>query len=136
MALSAGRLDIPCRQDRLLPCQRTPVGFFDSGRRALPTVTHHAAVLIQRMWNRRVLAERLRADVRKARFLQSDVAAGAAINDSKLRQPDLLDSIVVVEAAFERDRISAAPNQRQILLLIMTPFTEMVLSRRNSQRNQ
>src|SRR5208283_1867247 len=120
---------------RLLPCSRAAVGFLDRGGGTLPTMTHYAAVLVQRVWNDRMPAERLCADIGKSCFLQSNVAAGAAIHDSELRQPDLLDSIVVVETAFERDRVSAVPNQRQIFVLIMTPFTEMILGRCNGERN-
>ena len=136
MALSAGRLDVPCRQDRLLPGQRAAVGFLNGGRRALPTVTHHAAELVKRVRDYRMLAERLGADIGKTRFFQSDVASGAAIDDSELRQPDLLDSVVVVEVALQRDRVSAAANQRQILFLIVAPFAEVILGRCNGQQNQ
>lgn len=112
MALPAGRLDVPRRQDRLLPRQRAAVGFLDGGRRALPTVTHDAAELVERVRNNRMLAKRLGTDIGKTRFFQSDVASGAAIDDSELRQPDLLDSVVVVEVALQCDRISPARNQR------------------------
>ena len=108
MALPAGRLDVACRQDRLLPRQRAAVGFLDGGRRALPTMTHDAAELVERVRNNRMLAERLGADIGKTRFFQSDVAGGAAIDDSELRQPDLLDSVVVVEVALQCDRVSPA----------------------------
>ena len=112
MALPAGRLDIACRQDRLLPGQRTAVGFLDGSRRALPTVTHDAAELVERVRNNRMLAKQQGADIGKTRFLQSNVAGGAAIDDSELRKPDLLDSVVVVEVALQCDRVSPARNQR------------------------
>ena len=79
-------------------------------------------------------AERLRADVAKTGFFQSDVASSAAIDDSQLWKPDLLDSAVKV--ALQCDRVSARPNQRQVLFLVVTPFTEVVLRRRDGQRNQ
>src|SRR5271157_5346324 len=136
MALPAGRLDIPRRQDRLLPGQRAAMGFLDDGRRALPTVTHHAAELVKRVRDYRMPAKRLCADIGKTGFLQSDVAGGAAIHDSELRKPDLLDSLVFVEVTLQCDRLSTAPNQLQILLLVVTPFTEVILGRCNGQRNQ
>ena len=133
MALPAGRLDIARRQNRLLPGQRAAVRFLDGGGSALPTVTHHAAKLVRGVRDYRVRAERLRADIGKTGFFQSDVAGGAAIDNSELRKPDLLDS--VVEVALQRDRVSPGPNQRQIMFLVMPPFTEVVLGRRNGQRN-
>ena len=112
MALPAGRLDIACRQDRLLPRQRAAVRFLDGSRRSLPTVTHHATELVERVRNDRMLAKRLGADIGKTRFFQSNVTGGAAIDDSELRKPDLLDSVVIVEVALQCDRVSPARNQR------------------------
>ena|SRR5208282_22294 len=97
MALSAGSLDVPRRQDRLLPGERAAVGFLDGGCRALPTVTHHATELVKRVRDDRMQAERLCTDIGKTGFFQSDVAGGAAIDYSELRKPDLLDSVVLVE---------------------------------------
>ena len=134
MALPAGRLDIPRRQNWLLPGQRAAVSFLDGGRSALPAVTHHAAELVRGVRDYRMPAERLRADIGKAGFFQSDVAGRAAIDDSELRKPDLLDP--VVEVALQCDRVSPRPNQRQILLLVMAPFAEVILGRCNGQRNQ
>src|SRR5208282_3095374 len=135
MALPAGRLYVPCRQDRLLPGLRAAVGLLDGGRRALPAVTHHAAELVKRVRDYRMPAERLRkVGIGQARFFQSGVAGGAAIYDSELRNPDLLDS--VVEVALQSYRFSPAPNQRQVLFLVVTPFTEVIFGRRNGQRNQ
>ena len=134
MALSAGRLDVACRQDRLLPGQRAAVGFFDGGRRALPTVAHHAAELVKRVRNRRMPAERLCGDIGKTGLFQSGVAGGAAIDDSELRNPDLLDA--VVEMTLQGYRVSSAPNQRQIFVLVVVPFTEVILGRRNGQCDQ
>src|SRR5208282_911454 len=134
MALSAGRLDVACRQDRLLPGQRAEMGFLARGRWTLPAVAHHAAELVKRVRDYRMLAERLCADVGQTRFLQSGVASGAAIDDSELRKPDLLDS--VVEVALQCYRLSTAPNQRQILFLVVAPFTEVIFRRGNGQRDQ
>ena len=78
-------------------------------------------------------AERLGADVAKTGFFQSDMACSAAIDDSELRKPDLLDS--VVEVALQCDCVSARPNQRQVLFLVVTPFAEVVFRRRDGQRN-
>ena len=136
MALSARRLDISCGQDRLLPGERAAVGFLDCGRGALSAVTHHTAELVERMRDHRMATERLSADIFKAGFFQSDVAGGAAIYDSELRQPDLLDPIVFAKVALQGYRFSATCNQRQILLLIVTPFTEVILGWRDGHRNQ
>ena len=81
-----------------------------------------------------MLAEWLCGDIGKTRFPQSHVASGAAIDDSELRKPDLLNP--VVEVALQCDRVSPAPNQRQILLLVVAPFAEVILRRCNGQRNQ
>ncbi len=134
MALPARRLDIARRQNWLLPGQRAAVRFFDGGRRALPAMTHHTAELVRGVRNHRVPAEWLGADIGQTGFFQSHMAGGAAIDDSQLRKPDLLDSVMKV--ALQRDRVSPVANQRQILLLIMAPFAEVVLSRRDGQRNQ
>src|ERR1700680_4849375 len=133
MTLPAGRLHIPRRQKWLLPGQRAAMRFLDGGRRALPTVTHHAAELVGGVRDYRVPAERLCADIGKTGFFQSDVASSTAIHDSELRKPDLLDP--AVEVALQCDGVSPGPNQRQILLLVVAPFTEVVLSGCNGQRN-
>ncbi len=69
-----------------------------------------------------------------ARFFQSGVTGGAAIYHSELRNPYLLDA--VVEVALQCHRFSPAPNQRRVLILVVTPFTEVILGRCNGQRNQ
>ncbi len=134
MTLPARRLNITRRQGRLLPCQRTAVGFLDGGCRALPAVTHYAAVLIKGVRDDRMPPKRLCADVSQAGFFQSEVAGGAAIDDSELRKPDLLDALLPAKMALQGYRVSTAADQRQILLLVATPFTEIILGRRNGQR--
>src|SRR5208337_3609958 len=136
MALPAGRLDIPRRQDRLLPRQRTAVGFLDRCRRPLPTVTHHAPELVKCVRNCRMPAEWLGADIGKTRLLQPNVAGGASIDDSDLRKPYLLDPVVLVKPALQCNRISPARNQRQILFLVVAPFTEVILSGSYREKNQ
>ncbi len=100
----------------------------------LPTVTHHAAELVERVRNYRMQTERLGADIGQTRLFQSDVAGGAAIHDPKLRKPYLLDALVKV--ALQRYRLSPAPNQREIFVLVAAPFTEVILRRCNGQRYQ
>jgi len=56
----------------------------------------HTTELVRSVRDHRMPAERLRADIRQAGFFQSDVASGAAIDDSELWKPDLLDSFVEV----------------------------------------
>jgi hypothetical protein len=99
-------------------------------------MTHHATELVERMRDYRMLAKRLGADIGKTRFFQSNVAGGAAIDDSELRKPDLLDSVVIVKVALQRYRVSPARNQRQVLFLIVAPFAEVVLSRSYGEKNQ
>src|SRR5271157_2525461 len=101
MALPARRLHVARGQNRLLPRQRAAVSFLDRGRGALPAVAHHTAELIERMRNRRMASKWLGADIGQTRFFQSDVASGTAIHNSKLRKPDLLDSVVLVEVALQ-----------------------------------
>jgi hypothetical protein len=86
------------------------MGFLDRGRGTLPPVTHHAAILVKRVRDYRMLAKRLAADIGEAGFFQTGVATGAAVYDSQLRKPYLLDAIVIVKTALERDRVSTAPN--------------------------
>ena len=134
MALPARRLNKARRQSRLLPRKRAAVSFFHGSRSALPAVTHHAAKLVGRVRDHRMAAEWLCADIGETRFFQSHMARGAAIDDSDLRKPYLLDA--VVEVTLQRDRVSARPNQRKVLFLIVTPFTEVILRRCDGQRNQ
>ncbi len=108
--------------------------FLDGGCCALSTVTHDATKLVRSVRDYRVGTKRLGADIGETGFFQSDVASGAAIDDSELRKPDLLDS--VVEVAPQCDCVSSGPDQRQVLFLIVAPFTEVILSRCDGQRNQ
>src|SRR5579863_10211407 len=119
MALSAGRLDKARRQNWLLPGKSAAVSLFHGGSSTLSAMTHHAAKLVRRMWDYRMAAERLRADIGKARFFQSHVTSSAAIDDSELQKPYLLDS--VMEVTLQRDRVTARANQRQVLFLKVTP---------------
>jgi hypothetical protein len=100
----------------------------------LSAVTHGAAELIGCVRDYRMLPERLRADIGKTGFFQPDVAGRAAIDDSELWKPDLLDPRV--KMTLQGDRVSARSNQCQILILVMTPFTKVILRRRDGQRNQ
>src|ERR1700690_3821385 len=133
MALPAGRLNIARRQNRLLPGQRAAMSLLDGGRSALPTVAHDAAELVRCVRDHGMAAERLCADVGKAGLFQSDVAGGAAIDNAEPGKPDLLDP--VVEVSLQCNRVSPGPNQRQVLLLVVAPFTEVILRRCNGQRN-
>src|ERR1035441_3842451 len=95
MALPAGRLYVPCRQSRLLPGLRAAVSLLNGGRGSLPEVTHHAADLLEHWWDYRMSAEALgKVGIGQARFFQSGVAGSAAVYDSELRNPYLLDAVV------------------------------------------
>jgi hypothetical protein len=96
-------------------------------------MTHHATELVQRMRDYWMRPKWLGADIGKTGFFQSDVTGGAAIDDSELRKPYLLQP--TVEVAPQRHRVSSRPHQRQIPLLVVAPFTEVILRRRNGQRN-
>jgi hypothetical protein len=133
MALSAGRLDVARRQDRLLPCQRAAVGFLDRGCRALPAVTHHAAELIERVWDYRDVANGCDADIGQDWLLSSPTwqvvqrsttpSCGSQICWIRRRE----------SGAAMSPRLRGS-NQRQILILVVTPFTEMILGRGNGQQ--
>ena len=99
MALPAGRLDVFGRKNRLLPGERAVVRFGYGSRSALPAMAHGAAELIELVRNHRMSAEGLGSNIGKAGFLQSDVATGAAVDDSKFRQPDLLNPCLEVPSA-------------------------------------
>ena len=99
MALPAGGLDAPCWKDgrshpSALRCASPTV-------RARPAAMAHGAAELVPCCVRdyRMPAERLCADIGKTGFFQSDVASGAAIYDSELRKPDLLDPAVVGSGA-------------------------------------
>ena len=72
--------------------------------------------------------------VGKAGLLQAQVAGGAAIDNAQFRQPDLMNARL--EAAAQADRIAAIVDQREIVALIAVPLAEVVLCRRNGQRQQ
>jgi hypothetical protein len=134
MALSAGRLHVPCRQDRLLPGQgaawasSTVVAGLAPGDTSRSHTGQACAGLPDACGT-------AGADIGEAGFFQTGVASGAAVDDSQLRKPYLLDAIVIVKVALERDRVSTAANQRQILLLIVAPFAEVVLGGSDCQKS-
>ena len=80
-----------------------------------------------------MLPERLRADIGKTGFFQSNVAGRAAIDGSELWKPYLLDP--GVKMALQCNRVSARSNHCQVLILVVTPFTEVILRRCDGQRN-
>jgi hypothetical protein len=79
-------------------------------------------------------AEWLRAHIREARLFQSNVATGAAIDGADFGKPYLMNAAFKV--ALQSDRISAAANQLQVLMLVMTPLTEMILGWSDGQGDQ
>jgi len=79
-------------------------------------------------------AKRLRAHVRQARLSQAGMAGLAAIDHTKIGQPNLLDP--APEMPLQRDRIATIENKPQILLLIRVPLTEVILGRCHGQRQQ
>jgi hypothetical protein len=58
-------------------------------------MTHHAAELVERVWDYRMPAEGLgKVGIGQARFFQSGVTGSAAVYDSELWNPYLLDAVV------------------------------------------
>src|SRR5262249_45371429 len=92
MALPTPRLDVAGRKNRLLPCQGAAVRLFHRGRGALSAMAYHAAELFHVVGNYGMSTVRLQAYISKTGFLQSHVAACAAIRNSKFRMPDLLNA--------------------------------------------
>src|SRR6516225_5654048 len=109
MTLSAPRLQILRRKDRLLPRQRAAVRFFNRSRGALPAMANNATELLGFMRNRRMITIRLNGDISEARFLERAVTRGATVDDAHLRQPDLLNARF--EMAAQRDGVAALRNQ-------------------------
>jgi hypothetical protein len=62
------------------------------------------------------------------------VAGCASVDDTKFRQPDLMDTRL--EAATKRIGITAIVDQRQIVPLITMPLAEVFLCRRDGKRQQ
>ena len=60
-----------------------------------------------------MLAKGLLTHVRKTCFFKPNMAGGATIDDSQLRQPDLMDAWL--EAPAQADSIAAISNQREVL---------------------
>jgi hypothetical protein len=110
------------------------MGFLNGCGGALSAMAHYAAEFIQLVGDHRMSAERLHTHVSQAGFLQSDVTGRAAVYHAEIWKPDLLNS--ALQMALQGNRVAAAPDQTQVLILIMAPLAKMVLSRSNSQRNQ
>jgi hypothetical protein len=110
------------------------VRFRNRGGLSLAPVTDYATESIHWVRNYGMLPKRLLIDIRKTRFLQPQVARGAAVNDAKFRQPDLMDARL--EAPAQTDGISAIVDQRKVFALKAMPLAEMLLRRRNCQRQQ
>ena len=81
-----------------------------------------------------MLAEGLLIHIGKTRFFQSKMACRAAIDHAQFRQPDLVDA--GLEAAAQADGVSAIADQRKVVALLRMPLAEVVLCRRDGQRQQ
>ena len=91
MALSAGRLYVLGRKNRLFPCERAAMGLCHRGSCALAAMARCASKLIQLVRNRRMRAIGLRGNITQAGFFQSNVATGTAVDHAQFREPDLLN---------------------------------------------
>src|SRR5579864_7113214 len=131
MALSARRLDVLCRKNRLLPSQRAVVRLLDSRCRSLPAMADRASEFVQLMGNHGVSPVRLPRHIGQSGFLQSNVATGATIDHPEFRQPDLLDASL--EVPLQRVRFAAVADHPQIAVLIMPPLAEEILRWSNRQ---
>jgi hypothetical protein len=78
-----------------------------------------------------MLAKRLLTHIAQAGFIQAQMARGAAIDNTQLRQPDLMNTGLKMPA--QRNRISTIVNERQVLTLIPMPRGEMFLCGSNGE---
>ena len=129
MALSAGRLYVLGRKNRLFPRQRAAMPLGHRGRCALSAMADGAPKLIEIMWNYGMLAVRLRGNIRQAAFFETKVATGTTVNHAKFREPDLLNAAGKVP--LQRVGVAAVANRSQIPVLIVAPFAEEVFRRRD-----
>ena len=125
VALSAGRLQVLCGQQRFFPGERAHVSFFDGSRSALSTMAHRASKLFELMRDRRMRTVGLRGDVHQRRFFESRMTGLAAIDDIHLGQPDLLDA--GLEVAAQGDGVTALADQFFVAALVAPPFGKMIL---------
>src|SRR5208282_5033460 len=134
MALSAGGFQVARRKQRLLPGKCAAVRLFHGRCHPLPSMTHHAAELVELVRYDRMSPERLQAHVGQAGFLQSNVAGRTSVHDPKFGMPDLLDS--PFEVTLQSHGLAASANHAQVGILVVTPFAKVVFGRRDSQRNE
>src|ERR1035438_2676533 len=84
VTLAARRLEITCRQYRLLPCLGAVVRLLDGCGSSLPVMANDTAKLRERVRHRRMLTEGLLAHITEACFLQGYMAGCAAIDHALL----------------------------------------------------
>src|ERR1700676_1641063 len=136
MAGTAGSLDEPDRQQRLLPGACGVVRFRHLGCWTLSAMANHAAPRFHVVANRRMWPKR-RGDSRCAsqtRLRDCQVARGAAIHHAEFREPDLLNS--TREMALQGRTIRPGREKFHVLPLVMPPFLEKVFGRCNRQGDQ
>jgi len=100
------------------------VRLFDGGGRSLSVMADDTPEFGERVWHRRMRAEGLLAHIRKAGFLQGDMAGGAAIDHVLLGNPYLVDT--TLEAVLETSRIWTVADQLHIEPLIVAPLAEEI----------
>jgi hypothetical protein len=76
-----------------------------------------------------MFAERLLRHVAKTGLIQSQVARSAAVDNTQVRQPDLMDPRQ--ESTAQAHGISAIVDERQVVPLIAMPLAEVFLGWRN-----
>ena len=134
MALAAAGFNVARRQDWLLACAFAVVRLPNSSRRALAPVTDDTSESIQGVRHDRMFAEGLLGYIGKTRLVQSEMAGGATISNAQLRQPYLMNARL--KAAPQAHGFSAIVDECKILPLITVPLAEMLLCRRNCERQQ
>src|SRR5581483_4601222 len=97
-------------------------------------MAHRASELIQFMRDHRMRSVRLVGNVCETRFLQPDVATGAAIDHPEFGQPYLLDA--ALKMPLQRVRIAAIADHPEIAVLVMPPLAEEILRWSNRQRDE
>ena len=134
MAFAARRFNVLGFKNRLFPCERAVVRLRDRGCGALSAVADGAAELVELVRNRRMRAKWLSRNVSERGFFQPNVATRAAIDDSEIWQPYLLNA--ALEVPLQSVGLAAVANHAQISVLVVPPLAEEILRRGDGQRRE
>ena len=78
--------------------------------------------------------ERLRPDAGERGFLQGHVTSRATVDDTQIRQPDLLHASL--KSPRQRHAVAAIANQALVFVLIVQPFAKVILRRHDREHGQ